>query len=79
MSRVRPVVSALDCDVPCRDPEGPLNVDSHCPLGLRPACTGLPRRLGVIGVQMQCAINRRMPGRRHAKVFAEHVHEPGQP
>ena len=44
------------------------------PLSLRPAGTELPRRLSAIGVQMQRAIDRRMPRRRHPKFVPEHVH-----
>jgi hypothetical protein len=47
------------------------------PVRLRSAGMGLPRRFSTIGVQVQRAINRRMPGRRHAKFVAEHVHAPG--
>ncbi len=60
---------AYGCDLRC-----PLNVDSCRPLSLRPAGTELPRRLSAIGVQMQRAIDRRMPRRRHPKFVPEHVH-----
>jgi hypothetical protein len=68
-----PPVSAPACDVPCLDPKDG-HFDSCHPLYSRPVGTGLPRGLGAIGVQMQCAINRGMPRRRHPKLVAEHVH-----
>ena len=82
---ITPAVAAIkgngrkSAGVQGQGPLRPLNIGSCRRLNLRPACTGLPRRLGAIGVQMQCAINRRMPGRRHAKFGVEHVHAPGQP